>query len=767
MENSFEPILMARQRKILKIAKQLLLHSVILLLVSICHCYKEQFEAFGTSELSRNRSQILNLLINKTYYDKRLRPNYGGPTVDVGITMHVSSISAVSEVEMDYTLDFYLRQNWHDPRLDINRLGAKEELTVSWEYTKDIWLPDTFFPNEKKSYFHQATTHNSFLRIKGRGEVLTSQRLTVTASCPMMLQLFPLDSQECTLEIESYGYSDADTKYRWLENKTVTMDEVSLPQFYVAHFAMKNRTITLSTGDYSRLNVKFVFVRNIGFYLMQIYIPSMLIVIISWVSFWIHRDASPARVSLGVTTVLTMTTLMTTTNASLPKVSYIKAIDIYLGTCFVMVFASLIEYAAVSYLNKKMKMRREQRQRQEKVVQQVQPLPAPPPASEAMIDPLMPLHFKFVQTVACGGGQNPESRNPERSKSRMGQNPEGSKSYMGQNPEGSKSRIGRKCTTQMFSVDGYSDADIRLYWLQGYNSVTFDQEIRKLPTFELQDLYIVERKISLSTGDYSRLSLHLTFVRNLGFYWVQIYQPSIMVVTISWVSFWISRDSAPARVTLGIMTVLTMTTLMTSTNSQLPKVSYAKAVDIYLGFGFVLVFCALIEYAMVSYTVKRQNDRRIRSAFAKSTAQTETPTIPEKPLLTPLHRLPPPMKSNAIETPLIAPWKHNSVPERINQHQPEEPPCNCGKLVSEMVCALFSVCKWKQISCSINISENTNIVLFRGELFMTRKVLIVFRAIAAIYSPVRTTVNALTASLVALCPKFGSSQNPSELPLAC
>ncbi|CDW60584.1 GABA receptor subunit [Trichuris trichiura] len=103
----------------------------------------------------------------------------------------------------DYTLDFYLRQNWHDPRLDINRLGAKEELTVSWEYTKDIWLPDTFFPNEKKSYFHQATTHNSFLRIKGTGEVLTSQRLTVTASCPMMLQLFPLDSQECTLEIES------------------------------------------------------------------------------------------------------------------------------------------------------------------------------------------------------------------------------------------------------------------------------------------------------------------------------------------------------------------------------------------------------------------------------------------------------------------------------------------------------------------------------------------------------------------------------------
>lgn len=38
----------------------------------------------------------------------------------------------------------------------------------------------------------------------------------------------------------------------------------------------------------------------------------------------------------GVTTVLTMTTLMTSTNASMPKVSYVKSIDVYLGTCFII-----------------------------------------------------------------------------------------------------------------------------------------------------------------------------------------------------------------------------------------------------------------------------------------------------------------------------------------------------------------------------------------------------------------------------------------------
>ena len=79
-----------------------------------------------------------------------------------------------------------------------------------------------------------------------------------------------------------------------------------------------------------------------GYYLIQIYIPSSLIVVISWVSFWLNRGATPARVTLGVTTVLTMTSLIGTTNSQLPKISYMKSIDIYLSACFMMVFASLI-----------------------------------------------------------------------------------------------------------------------------------------------------------------------------------------------------------------------------------------------------------------------------------------------------------------------------------------------------------------------------------------------------------------------------------------
>lgn len=104
------------------------------------------------------------------------------------------------------------------------------------------------------------------------------------------------------------------------------------------------------TGNYSRLACEFYFVRSLGYYIIQIYVPSSLIVVLSWVSFWLHRDAAPARVALGITTILTMTTLISSTNTALPKISYLKSIDVYLVTCFVMVFASIVEYAAVSYI---------------------------------------------------------------------------------------------------------------------------------------------------------------------------------------------------------------------------------------------------------------------------------------------------------------------------------------------------------------------------------------------------------------------------------
>lgn len=53
------------------------------------------------------------------------------------------------------------------------------------------------------------------------------------------------------------------------------------------------------SGKYQRLSLSFKLQRNIGYFVFQTYLPSILIVMLSWVSFWINHEATSARVALG------------------------------------------------------------------------------------------------------------------------------------------------------------------------------------------------------------------------------------------------------------------------------------------------------------------------------------------------------------------------------------------------------------------------------------------------------------------------------------
>ena len=74
--------------------------------------------------------------------------------------------------------------------------------------------------------------------------------------------------------------------------------------------------------------------RRITYFLLQSYVPCTLITILSWVSFWINYEATAARVSLGITTVMTMTTIYTHVSAGMPKIPDLKALDVYMLACF-------------------------------------------------------------------------------------------------------------------------------------------------------------------------------------------------------------------------------------------------------------------------------------------------------------------------------------------------------------------------------------------------------------------------------------------------
>ncbi|XP_010792427.1 gamma-aminobutyric acid receptor subunit beta-1-like [Notothenia coriiceps] len=150
------------------------------------------------------------------------------------------------------------------------------------------------------------------------------------------------------------GYTTDDIEFYWQGGPNIGsvtgVENIELPQFDIIDYQTQSKKAVFATGSYPRLSLSFKLKRNIGYFILQTYMPSTLITILSWVSFWINYDASAARVALGITTVLTMTTINTHLRETLPKIPYVKAIDIYLMGCFVFVFLALLEYAFVNYI---------------------------------------------------------------------------------------------------------------------------------------------------------------------------------------------------------------------------------------------------------------------------------------------------------------------------------------------------------------------------------------------------------------------------------
>ncbi|MCI4387026.1 hypothetical protein PGIGA_G00069520 [Pangasianodon gigas] len=181
--------------------------------------------------------------------------------------------------------------------------------------------------------------------------------LTVRAECPMHLEDFPMDAHACPLKFGSYAYTRAEVVYVWTrgaaQSVVVAEDGSRLNQYDLMGQTVDSGVVQSSTGEYVVMTTHFHLKRKIGYFVIQTYLPCIMTVILSQVSFWLNRESVPARTVFGVTTVLTMTTLSISARNSLPKVAYATAMDWFIAVCYAFVFSALIEFATVNYFTKR------------------------------------------------------------------------------------------------------------------------------------------------------------------------------------------------------------------------------------------------------------------------------------------------------------------------------------------------------------------------------------------------------------------------------
>lgn len=94
---------------------------------------------------------------------------------------------------------------------------------------------------------------------------------------------------------------------------------------------------------------------NSGHFVVKKYIPSFLIVVMSFVGFWIPTNAYPARVALVITSLLALITQQLQSSAEI-SASYVVALNLWMIICITFVFLALIEFAfAIAWADDKKK----------------------------------------------------------------------------------------------------------------------------------------------------------------------------------------------------------------------------------------------------------------------------------------------------------------------------------------------------------------------------------------------------------------------------
>ncbi|XP_058458305.1 glutamate-gated chloride channel isoform X24 [Malaya genurostris] len=309
----------------------------------------------GKTRFAEGKSdkEILDHLLKGSRYDKRLLPPVDG-SLTVNISVLLLSLASPDESSLKYEVEFLLQQQWYDPRLRYANHSQYEFLNAIHHH-EDIWLPDTYFIMHGDFKDPIIPMHFA-LRIYRNGTINYLMRRHLILSCQGRLNIFPFDDPLCSFALESISYEQSAIRYVWKNDEDTLRKSPSLTTLNA--YLIQNQTITCPIkaswrGNYSCLKVDLIFTRDRAFYFTTVFIPGIILVTSSFITFWLEWNAVPARSMIGVTTMLNFFTTSNGFRSTLPVVSNLTAMNVWDGVCMCFIYASLLEFVCVNYVGRK------------------------------------------------------------------------------------------------------------------------------------------------------------------------------------------------------------------------------------------------------------------------------------------------------------------------------------------------------------------------------------------------------------------------------
>ncbi|XP_054162274.1 glutamate-gated chloride channel-like [Oppia nitens] len=304
--------------------------------------------------MNHTDKQILDHLLDPIRYDHRTRPAV--KTV-VNVSVLLLTLSSPDESSVTYEIGFIMLQMWDDPRVGFED-GGKHKYLNALMHANMLWMPDTYFikHGEFKYPLDRFDPIHIALKIYPNGTVIYTTRRNMILTCEGNLKIFPFDSPKCFFAIESISHESEQLELRWDTKVSIkAADSIKTMNAYM----MRNETHICNNrhtwrSEYSCLSVLLVFSRDKSFYFSTVFVPGMVLVTSSFISFWLDVNAVPARVMIAVTTMLNFCTTTNSFRSKLPVVSDLTAMNLWDFVCMFFIYASMIEFIIVNYLHRKL-----------------------------------------------------------------------------------------------------------------------------------------------------------------------------------------------------------------------------------------------------------------------------------------------------------------------------------------------------------------------------------------------------------------------------
>ncbi|XP_059087344.1 glycine receptor subunit alpha-4-like isoform X2 [Tigriopus californicus] len=298
-------------------------------------------------------------------YRKDVPPPMSGP-VDVYLKLPVSEISNIDDQRSQISLRLTYKLLWPEPRMILNESAdwSQGEINVRGDMVDHFWTPDIIIHDLVSFYKPEVLNQVAALEIKHKKRLYYKVRSDLTTVCKgMKFHRFPLDEHVCYLKLTSFGYNDQEMTLDG-QFSYDNSNQRALPfNVLIKEISGPLRTYRGSNSNYSVYGLEIHLSRCVSPYLLNVYLPTAIFVVMSWVSFLIPTEVVPARIVLLVTLCLVIINTFNNVTARIPVASQVTALEIWLLACILLVFGALAEYAFI--LRQVIRLSRQQRKEEE------------------------------------------------------------------------------------------------------------------------------------------------------------------------------------------------------------------------------------------------------------------------------------------------------------------------------------------------------------------------------------------------------------------